>query len=1140
MRLLLTMLALSFASGCGPPGNNPKLNPDLDGDGLEGAEDCDDTDASVGGPSDYFFDEDLDGHGAADQTDSFCDQPAGYVLVGDDCDDQNNTVYPGAEDVCDGLDNDCDGDVDDGAVATTFYTDVDADGYGDDAATVQACIQPEGTATVGGDCDDADPAYNPGALEEDCEDPNDYNCDGSVGYADGDADGFAACQDCNDADPAVSPDGLEVCNEIDDDCDTLVDDADDSLDSSTGTIWYADVDFDGYGDPATAAWVCEPGPGWVADNTDCDDTRPDLNPGATEVCNGYDDDCDGLVDDGDDSVDVTTGSAFYTDADADGYGDDATAVWACEAPAGSATLAGDCDDADAAYNPGALEDDCADPNDYNCDGSVGYTDGDGDGYAACEECDDTNAANNPAATEVCDGADNDCDGTADEPDAADASTWYTDADSDGYGDAATATMACDAPAGTVADATDCDDTTAAVNPAVVETCNGVDDNCDGTVDEDTAADASTWYADTDADGYGDAATATMACDAPAGTVADATDCDDTDGDVNPGAFEACNGIDDNCDGAIDEDGATDVLTWYADTDGDGFGDAASSVVDCEQPADHVSDDSDCDDSAGAVNPDATELCDGIDNDCDSAIDEDSAADAATWYADTDGDGYGNAASATVSCSAPAGSVSDSSDCDDGDGAVNPAATEVCDGIDNDCNGVTDEDSAADASTWYTDSDGDGYGDAGSPLSACDAPAGAVADATDCDDTDGDVNPAATEVCDGADNDCDGSVDPTDAWWDTAWPYRMLLTVSASGYDVSSPPVLTDIDFRGALDTLGDSSAFDADTVRVVVQDCAAGSAELPSQYVEDYVGLLSKVDAADSTSEYGTLAFLADSDGDYSGLDLLSAGSTMTVGVYFGGTATDPGYSTDLVATSASLGNDVTTASFDSSRGGLLSSLSTDGSPSVEDQASSCCGNSIYGTTWSIDPQDAAGDLALLFEGPVVAAVEASGSRSDGSAGYDYSYIYLAFAGRPELYSKVYQVTNRSSVLSHASDYTYGIRPWETMRSNISSGATFTTDAGDAYADVSNGTWGSAFAFVEAPTYLVDISNYDPYIIVLANDYGPAGTGTPTTLPSGTAYLDHPVMVHLPHAGDFDSDVQSTLFGLVDGVSVTQGAPEAR
>ena len=78
------------------------------------------------------------------------------------------------------------------------------------------------------------------------------------------------------------------------------------------------------------------------------------------------------------------------------------------------------------------------------------------------------------------------------------------------------------------------------------------------------------------------------------------------------------------------------------------------------------------------------------------------------------------------------------------------------------------------------------------------------------------------------------------------------------------------------------------------------------------------------------------------------------------------------------------------------------------------------------------------------------------------------------------------------------------------------------------------------PNCLSHDQESDPYIIVIANDYGPAGTGTPATLPSGTAYLDHPVMVHLPHAGDFDSDVQSTLFGLVDGVSVTQGAPEAR
>ena len=772
MRLLLTVAVLSFASGCGPPGTNPKLVTDRDGDGLEGAEDCDDTDAGVGGPTSWWFDGDLDGHGSATETDTFCEQPEGYVAAGDDCDDTNAAVYPGAEDVCDGLDNDCDGDVDDGAIASTWYTDTDGDGYGDDASPVMACTQPEGTAELGGDCDDADAAYNPGASEEDCEDPNDYNCDGSVGFADNDADGFAACEECDDTSAAVNPDALEVCNEADDDCDGLIDDADDSLDASTGSTWFADVDFDGYGDPATPAQMCDPGPGWVADATDCDDTRPDLNPGATEACNGYDDDCDGLVDDADDSLDGSTASVWYTDADGDGYGDDTLATLSCDAPAGGTAVGGDCNDADTAYNPGAVEADCADPTDYNCDGSVGYTDGDGDGYAACEECDDTNAANNPAATEMCDGVDNDCDGTADEADAADASTWYADADADGYGDAAAASVACDAPAGTVADATDCDDTTSAVNPAVVETCNGIDDNCDGTVDEDSASGAAIWYADTDGDGYGDAAASAASCSAPAGYVSASTDCDDTDTNVNPGAIESCNGLDDNCDGTVDEDGATDVLTWYADTDGDTYGDAGSSVVDCDQPAGFVSDDEDCDDADAAVNPAATEMCDGVDNDCDSQVDEASAADATTWYTDADGDTYGNAASATVACDAPAGTVADATDCNDANAAINPGATEVCDGADNDCDtDIDDADPSLDvstASTWYADTDGDGYGNAASSTVSCTAPAGSVANATDCNDTNAAIKPGATEVCDGVDNDCDLVADDglaTSTWYD---------------------------------------------------------------------------------------------------------------------------------------------------------------------------------------------------------------------------------------------------------------------------------------------------------------------------------------------------------------------------------------
>ena len=792
MRLSILSLFPVALLACRVEGTT-KYVPDRDEDGVSQDDDCDETDPDVGLATTYFFDGDRDGHGDPATAIAFCDQPEGYTLVADDCDDANAAIYPGAEDVCDGLDNDCDGSVDNGLQSAAFYTDADGDGYGDDATEVLDCTAPEGMVELGGDCDDTNAAYNPGAVEEDCEDPNDYNCDGSVGYADDDGDGFAACEECDDGNAEVRPDAVETCNGQDDDCDTLIDDDDDSLDASAGVTVYADADFDGYGDAASPAQVCEAGAGWVADATDCDDLNPSVNPAAAEVCNGLDDDCDTLVDDADDSLDASTGLPWLADADSDGYGDDALSTLACLQPAGTTDVGGDCDDGDAAYNPGAAEADCADPNDYNCDGSVGYVDGDGDGWAACEECDDLVAANYPGAVESCDGADNDCDGTVDEADSIDATTWYADADTDGYGDAASAITACSAPSGYGVDATDCDDTDASINPAAIELCDGIDQDCDGAID-DSASDSLTWYADADTDGFGNAASTVTSCSQPTGYLSDDTDCDDSDSSVHPGASELCDGIDNNCVDGVDEDAATDVLTWYADADGDTYGDAGASALDCDQPVGYEADADDCDDTDAAINPAAAETCDGIDSNCDGIVDD--ASSMTTWYADADTDGYGDIATSTASCSTPAGYVANNDECDDTDIGINPAAVETCDREDDDCDGVVDN---GVSTTWYRDVDLDTYGATSPTTESCTTPAGYADNDDDCDDTDATVYPGATDGSDGIDNDCDGVVD--EGWWvgtgaDGALSVPAGSTLSLSAGDVVSSISSADVTVVG--------------------------------------------------------------------------------------------------------------------------------------------------------------------------------------------------------------------------------------------------------------------------------------------------------------------------------------------------------
>jgi hypothetical protein len=196
------------------------------------------------------------------------------------------------------------------------------------------------------------------------------------------------------------------------------------------------------------------------------------------------------------------------------------------------------------------------------------------------------------------------------------------------------------------------------------------------------------------------------------------DCDDSDAAVNPDATEVCDEIDNDCDEEIDEDDAEDALAWYADSDSDGFGDANASVTACTVPSGYVEDSTDCDDTMDVVNPDADELCNGTDDDCDTEIDED-AIDMGTWYTDGDTDGYGDDATMTMACEQASGTTDVGGDCDDANAAVNPGAEELCDGVDNDCDSTTSEDATVawtDSSGTVVDVTADVSGTASSPAS----------------------------------------------------------------------------------------------------------------------------------------------------------------------------------------------------------------------------------------------------------------------------------------------------------------------------------------------------------------------------------------------------------------------------------------